>query len=222
MTMGSFALFTLAAIGVGIYSLSKAFPNFQPADKKVMEDLKAIKAEMQTWMDELVPLTKEELELFSFDQSKQHTKKGMNKNQRGIFTSIYHEPLVAYHYREYMGNKRNALLYARTANREYIYRFKKNSVQVVSNQREIGILQGDQLFDPNQRQVLASFNRKAEEWMPLVINKREVAAIAKRKAADKSKLGQRAFDFIRDDMSDSEREIFLSLAILEVIEQSLG
>ncbi|HMQ49914.1 MAG TPA: hypothetical protein PKA00_20870 [Saprospiraceae bacterium] len=220
--MGSFALFTLAAIGVGIYSLSKAFPNFQPADKKILEDLKSIKAEMQTWMDELVPLTKEELELFSFDQTKQHAKKGLTKNQRGIFTSIYHEPLVAYHYREYLGNNRNALLYARTANREYIYRFKKSSVQVVSNQRELGVLQGDQFYEPRQKQVLATLNRKQEEWMPLVVKQREVAAIAKRKAADKSKLGQRAFDFIRDDMSDSEREIFLSLAILEVIEQGLS
>ena len=70
--------------------------------------------------------------------------------------------------------------------------------------------------------MLARINRDAGEFLPVLVNNREVANVARMNKGESSKLGQRAFEFVKDDMSKEEKDVFLSLAVLEVIEQSIN
>ena len=70
--------------------------------------------------------------------------------------------------------------------------------------------------------MLAQINRNAGEFLPVLVNNREVANVARMNKEESAKLGQRAFEFVKDDMSKEEKDVFLSLAVLEVIEQSIN
>ena len=48
------------------------------------------------WSANLVPLNKEELDLFSLAQDKQVIKTGAGATAKGTFTTIFHEPVVSY------------------------------------------------------------------------------------------------------------------------------
>ena len=57
-----------AASFAAIYALYQLLINFQPGRSKIKADLKKMKAEIQPFVDELVPWTKEEMELLSINQ----------------------------------------------------------------------------------------------------------------------------------------------------------
>ena len=221
--MALFALVTLLVAVAGLVLLARIFSDFAPGRKKLQQDLDKMKEDMDKWAGELVPLTREEVELFSFNQEKHIVRKGFGKTAKGIFTSIYHEPVLAYSYKEYMGPGKNALLYVRTGGQEFVYRINKKGIDVLVDREQVGTLKEDGvLYNRRGNRMLAKINRDAGEFLPVLVNNKEVANIARLKKGDSTKLGQRAFEFVREDMSKQEKDVFLSLAVLEVIEQSIS
>ncbi|MCO6480060.1 MAG: hypothetical protein J5I94_25705 [Phaeodactylibacter sp.] len=221
--MALFALFTLLLAAVGVFLLVRIFSSFAPGNRKLQQDLDQMKEDMDKWAGDLVPLTREEVELFSFNQEKHIMRKGFGKKAKGIFTSIYHEPVMAYSYKEYMGPGKNALLYVRTGGQEFVYRISKKGIEVLIDREKVGTLKEDGiLYNKQGGRMLAQINRDAGEFLPVLISGREVANVARLKKNESAKLGQRAFEFVRKDMSKEEKDVFLSLAVLEVIEQSIN
>jgi len=221
--MALFALFTLLLAAIGIVLMVKVFSNFMPSNRRIDQDLQKMKADMDKWVDDLVPLTEEELELFSFNQEKQVIRKGLSKTAKGIYTSIYHEPAVAYSYKEYLGSGRRALLYVRTSEHEFVYSVSKKGIKIGINNKSVGTLKEDGvLYGARSNRMIARINRDNPELLlPIIVNEKEVASVAPYQPQKDAKLGKRAFEFVREDMSQDEEEVFLSLGILEVIEQSL-
>ena len=221
--MALFALFTLLLAVAGLVLLIRVFSNFAPGSRRLQQDLDQMKQDMDKWAGELVPLTREEVELFSFNQEKQVVRKGFGKTAKGIFTSIYHEPVLSYSYKEYLGPGKNALLYVRTGAQEFVYRISKKGIEVLVDRQRVGILKEDGgLYDKRGNRMLAQINREAGEFLPVLVNDREVANVARMNKGTNPKLGQRAFEFVKDDMSKEEKDMFLSLAVLEVIQQSIN
>ena len=134
--MGIIAIVTLVSAGAGAYMLSKAIPNFQPGNKKIQADLESLKQEINKLDIELVPVNQEELELFSFDQIHHNIKKGVAPITKGVFTTIYHEPILAYAEKEYISSSKNAIIFAKTAKHEFFYRIKKNFVPCLLEQSD--------------------------------------------------------------------------------------
>ena len=221
--MALFALFTLLLAAAGVILLVRIFSNFAPGSRRLQQDLDMMKEDMDKWAGDLVPLTREEVELFSFNQEKHVMRKGFGKTAKGIFTSIYHEPVLAYIYKEYLGPGKNALLYVRTGAQEFVYRISKKGIEVLVDRERVGVLREDgALYNNKGNRMLARINRDAGEFLPVLVNNREVANVARMNKGESSKLGQRAFEFVKDDMSKEEKDVFLSLAVLEVIEQSIN
>jgi hypothetical protein len=222
--MALFALFTLLLAAVGIVLMVKAFANFMPNNRRLDQDLQKMKADMDKWVEELVPLTDEELGLFSYNQEKQVMKKGLTKTARGIYTSIYHEPVVAYSYKEYLGSGRRALLYVRTAEHEFVYAVNKDGIRIGIDNKTVGTLRKDGiLYGAKSKRKIAQINRDNPELLlPIIVNEKEVASVSNYRPDKGEKLGKRAFEFVREDMTQPEHEVFLSLGILEVIEQSIN
>lgn len=221
--MAIFALFTLLIAGAGALLLAKIFFNLMPNARRLKADLGKMKEDMNKWAVELIPLTDEELELVSFNQDKQVVRKGITKTARGIFTSIYHEPVLAYSYKEYSGSGRTALLYVRTSNHDFVYTLTKKGINIEIDDKQVGVLQKDGiLYGAKSRRMIARVNRETEEVLPIIVNNKEVASVAKYDPKENTKIGKRAFEFVRDDLEGAEKEVFLALGVLEVIEQSLG
>lgn len=216
MTGVSLAFFATIAIGgIAVYVLLKSLQNFKPGRSQIQRELSEIRAELQPWAAELVPWSKEEMEQLSFRQMNKSTKKGISTSARGIFTTIYHEPLIAWAYRKYLGGSENALLYARTSDREFIYRMKSGEVEVVVNNELIGKINADGvLYNSKGNKQLAQINKDSEQLLlPVSVNNRRVGNLTLDKGSEKD--NPRAFQFLTN-MSKEEENLFLALSILEM------
>ncbi len=213
-------IFSASSIA-SIYLLYKILINFQPSSSKIKADLTKLEAEIAPWVDELVPWKNEELELLSLKQTNRVLKKGIVTSVKGVFTSIYHEPMVAYAYKRYFAGGANAILYARTSHHEFVYRIRKDGVQINIDKQFIGQLKSDgQLYNARSNQLMAKISRKAVDGLlPVVVGDRELGNLS---LPDKTmNTHTRAFQFLSENISKEEEAVFLSLSILEMVRNEL-
>lgn len=226
--MGSMFMFIITILiltGVTfaiIFAMYMMLNNFTPGQSKVQTDVDKMKSEIQPWMDELVDWKKEELDLLSFNNINKQVKKGIVKTAKGILTSIYQEPLIAYSFKQYFGSKKNAVLYARTADREFQYRIREKAVAVSVNGQPLGLIQEDgRLLNAETKQLAARINRTDDELMlPIVIRDREVAGLLKPTAGQPLSSNDRAFEFV-NQMDSADEELILSLSIWEILRKEV-
>lgn len=202
----------LAFLGVNV--LRTLFTNFRPSKNKIQEDIRQMRAEIEPFVNQLVPLDNEELELFSLNQLNQSLKKGITTQLKGIYTSIYQEPLVAYSYKKYLGGY--ALLYARTATREIIYKISKKETKVAVNQNYYGTVRNGALYGKNKRQALAQVNRNSNELaLPILVENQEIAMLNPLSINNTPQ--PRAFRYVKDNINEEQEQAFMTLAILEMV-----
>lgn len=212
------AVFSVASLA--IYLLYQLLTNFQPGKSRVLADFRKMRDEIKEWSNQLVPWNKEEMSLLSLRQVNQKIQRGMTKTAKGIFTSIYHEPLIVYSYRRYIAAKENAILYARTSQNEFAYRIKKKGIDVNIDGKYAGVLKDNGgLYGGRRNRLLARINRDDElKLHPIVIGDKEVASVQNPNKTDKH--NPRAFQFLQP-MENKEEKMFMALAILEMVQESL-
>jgi len=212
------AVFSVASLA--IYLLYQLLSNFQPGKSRVLADFRKMRDEIKEWSDQLVPWNQEEMSLLSLKQVNQKITRGMTKTAKGIFTSIYHEPLIVYSYRKYIATKENAILYARTSQNEFAYRIKKKGIDVNIDGQYAGVLkENGGLYGGRRNRLLARINRDDElKLHPIVVGDKEVASVLNPTKTDKH--NPRAFQFLRP-MENKEEKMFMALAILEMVQESL-
>lgn len=220
--MGSIiALAGVVALAVGGVSvLSNVMGNWSPKRGKIQKDLEKIKKELAPFISDLVPIDKKELELLSLNQINKKAKKGIVKTAKGVFTSIYHEPMVAYGLKKYVARGTDELLYAKTAQHEFIYRIKNKSTEIVINSQLAGIMKEDGgFYGAKSKKLLAKVGKdETELLLPVILGNREVGSIVNPAKSDKT--NPRAVEYV-GEMSKDEEILFLSLTILELVQRSI-
>ena len=214
---------TVLVTSLVLFLAFRVLGNYKPGKRRVQEDLKKMKEEVAPWVGELVPISKEELELFSQGQINQALKKRMTTSAKGVFTTIYNEPIVAYNFKRYIAKEVDAVLYARTTTHEFAYRIKGGEVKVVIDNELVGTLKDNGvLYGGRRNRMIARINREEGlELMPIIVNDKEVGNLVKALPPPKTKsVDARAFEFVRDDLNEEERKIFLSLAIYELVQRN--
>lgn len=196
--------------------------NRMPGKKQRARVVRELKEDMDGWSENLVPLNKEELDLFSLAQDKQVVKRGAGKSAKGTFTTIFHEPVVSYSYRRYLGKKVNELLYARTAEHDYVFWTENGKTSLEIDDQPVGTIDNKVLFGQRTGKELARISAEAKEnYLPISVGNREVGALSTTQASKTDPLSQRAFEFIPDDLNDKEEQLLMSLATLELVRRSL-
>ena len=197
--------------------------NFRPNKKRIQQEIAKMKADVEGWAGELVPITKEELELFSKSQIKQSKKSRSKTSYKGTFKTIFEEPIVAYSYRSFLGKGNHAILYARTANHEFAYWISDKGTQVVVDNQMIGTIKdNDVLYGAKSNRMLSRMNRSEKDMLPIVVKDREVGSLVKGLPAPNEALSARAFEFVKEDLNEEEQTLMLSLGILEMVKVTNG
>ena len=202
------------------YGLYLLLTNFQPGRSKIMNDLREMESEMKPWISDLVPWSKKELELLSTEHINKSVKKGIVTTVKGIITTIYHEPLVAYAYKKYVSSKGNAVIYARTSNREFVYRMLEDKTSIRIDNQEVGTIRKNGILQsPKTKYLVGHIKRDDDELiLPVIIGDKEVAGLTKFQKS--SGVSSRAFEYI-NEMNESEEALLLSMSILELIKKEL-
>ncbi|MEM1324113.1 MAG: hypothetical protein AAGG75_27895 [Bacteroidota bacterium] len=213
-------IFTALSIG-GIYLLYKILVNFQPSNSKIKQDLIKLRSEIEPWVDQLVPWQNDELELLSLKQTNRVLKKGIITSVKGVFTSIYHEPMIAYAYKRYFAGGANAILYARTSHHEFSYRIRKDGVQIHIDNQFIGQLKnGGLLYSASTNRLIARINRDdVSGFLPVVVGERELGSLSK--PSETMSTNTRAFQFLNEKITQEEEALLLSMSILEMVGNEL-
>jgi len=220
-----FLVITLIGV-VGLLLLMRVIADYQPNERKVKADLQKMRDEIAQYGGELAPIDKQELDLFAVEQVHRTLKKRAVLTAKGVFTTIYHEPVAAYSYKRYVSSKLNALLYVRTADREFVYRFKGKEVQIILNKQPLGtIKENGVLYSAQDGSMLARINSETAGLLPVVSKDRELGSISARQPVSttgKAALNSRAFEFVNDNLNDQEETLFLSIALMELVKRSVG
>ncbi len=196
--------------------------NRMPGKKQRERAVKELKADMDSWSADLVPLNKEELDLFSLAQDKKVIKSGTGATAKGTFTTIFHEPVVSYSYRRYLGKKENELLYVRTAEHEYVYWTENGKTSLEIDGQPVGNMNGGKLFGKKTGKELARIAASAREnYQPISVGNREVGGLTLKPLGNNDPLSQRAFQFIPDDLNDKEEQLLMSLATRELVKRGM-
>ncbi|MCF8247826.1 MAG: hypothetical protein K9J37_00030 [Saprospiraceae bacterium] len=215
------SLFLILALGmIGITVLMKTLQNYKPGRARIQADLKKIRAELAPLVADLVPWSAEEMEQLSFNQIKKSIKNGLVKTSKGVLTTVYHEPVIAWAYKKYVSRKENGLLYARTSNQEFIYRIKNGEVEMVVGEHFVGILnQTGTLVSQKGNKQLAQIVRNQDNLtLPLKVNNKLVGTMSN---PDRNQKGNtRAFQYLTK-MDKEEEEIALTLSILEMVKREI-
>jgi hypothetical protein len=197
--------------------------NLPPGKHRMQKQLQRLKADTGKWAGELVPLSKEELDLLSHGQQKHAVSKRFGYQAKGVYTSIFHEPLLAYNYRKYLGKKRNALLYARTHQHEYVYWVRNGRTTLYIDGQEVGRIEANGILHglktgKELARIHAGGNQKL---LPVKVGDREVGSLTPKPGSAVKGLNERAFEFLREDMTEKEELLFLALAVKTLVEGNL-
>jgi predicted PurR-regulated permease PerM len=100
--------------------LDKLFEGFRSVTFRLRNDLRSLQPELKSWANEhLIKWDRNEMELLSLRQHRQIKKSFGHKIHRGVFQSIYHEPLIVYIQKIYRPEE--AVLIARNSEHEFAY-----------------------------------------------------------------------------------------------------
>lgn len=208
-----FVIILFMGLSFGITRFFKAFRG-EKGDRGLKKDVEQMRSAIAERAASLIPWDQEEMKLLSLEHVNNRLKRGDVATKSGTLVSIYQEPMVAYNYKKY-GSKRNAVIYAKTSNRAYIYRIKSQGIQIYLDEQPLGILQmNGVLYAPNKK-MIAQLNLQPDELLsPILVKNREVGNLVNPKIVDK--VNPRAFDLVSQMQSDEE-DIFLSLSILQLV-----
>lgn len=193
----------------------KKLGTYQPSKARIHQDILAMREEVKEWQAQLIPWTKEENELLSLTQTSKTVKTKIGKIQKGLFNSIYHEPMLIYGFKEYLPDGKSALLYVSTKKWDFFYLIKKKSVIIYINNDAVGTLNAKgQLISADGKRIYAEIDRSQNELIPVTIGEQQVGYIKNPDTVDT--INPRAVQLLKT-INDDEETIFFSLAIYEII-----
>ena len=209
-------LLTICSFVVGlIWVIAKALSQttFNPESKAWKGTLDGLRAQLQpATAGALVPWDAEMLSLLSLNR--QAGKKGWFDNSTtGTFTSIYQEPILSYAERK---SGQNAVLLARTSDREFVFRRKGKETEIWVNSQPLGTYVDGVLLSPDKKsQLLARVEiEPGEAHYPVLLGAGTAASINNPALSGRSP-NPRALTLLRD-LKPEEESTLLALTVLQM------
>lgn len=199
-------IFYLVARAISGFSLNPGSAAWKRMVERLRNRIKDQKAGV------LVPWDAEMLGLLSLNRSVLKKPGFFDNVTEGVFTTIFHEPVLAY---VSIKNGANTVTLARTSDREFIYRQKGREIEIWLNGQPFGVLvDGALLAAGRGSRLLAQLEAgKDETQTPVLIGNGTAAAIAK--SGRGAGPNPRALTLMRD-LGPEEENALLALTIQEM------
>lgn len=194
--------------------------NAPPSQKKIQSDLLMLAQETHPWRESVIPWESEnEMELLSLNQEFKWVKKAFGRFLKGIYHSIYHEPMLAYAYKSYSKSGQYAVYYAATGSHQFIYQKLKSRTDLFIDGQHVGFISPEWLMYSHRKRLLGRRNRFSDDYFTIVIWDREVAHLRDPRRIDR--VNPRAFE-IMERLNDKEELLLMAIAFLTMIERAHG
>lgn len=213
-----FVLMVTGAIGFIAYQLLSfgRFMRFKSRDNAndVLDLMDLLREVRKT----LVPLTSTELENLSLRAGYRKVAGDREQTLIGVYESVYHEPLIAFAYRDYdMG--RQSLLIAQSVDETWRYEIKGRQTLVYINDQAVGRINSDgTLQGLTTNRVLAAIDINNQRTHTVAVGDQEVGHVVVE--VDKGAVNPRAVQLYKT-LEKDEQDLFLSLAILSMVQEEV-
>ncbi len=193
--------------------------HFSFGKKRIQREREKLIAELNPFRNNLVPIEPKDLDLLSFTIS---DKKGANsKSGKGLFISIYDEPMVAFSYSVFNHTKLKKLIMAETANHHILYMDRNSHTDCYFNNQLIGKIAGkDLLYSPRKR-LLGRINQSEDKDYSNIIYKDQELAVFNA-LEEESKFNKRVFDIVKNNISREEQVILMTLSFQFLIKELMN
>jgi hypothetical protein len=185
---------------------------------QIQRDAAVLRAEVGDLKKELIPFTHSEMELLSLSYIDKGIRRGFAKSIKGLFNTIFFEPLFAFAVKDYGPHTR--LIFITTSDREILYFVKDKITQVYFDGRQLGVLDVNGKLYNLRNQVIAEIDGNDNIATHRVLIMGEDFGFIANPRFEKTKENRRAFQMLKE-MSEDQGSIFLSLTLLNLVEESL-
>ena len=183
---------------------------------QLLRDIDTLRNEISDLKKMLIPFNGEEMELLSLNQSNVSKRKRFSTVTKGIFNTIYYEPLIAYGIKNYSNNQKLILICSTSD--EFVYLSKGNTTHVFMNDTEAGVLTSDGKFYSIKNKLLALIDGADQLQSHTVwIQGKDMGYINNPRFVSKSI--PRAYNLLKN-MSQEEQNIFLCLTLVNLVEEA--
>lgn len=202
-----------------IEDLFRVILKVPPSQRRVQLDLDYMSHETKEWQEKLIPWEKEkEMELFSLNSQTKWTKQTWDRVLKGVYFSIYNEPMLIFGAKNYIRGGYNMLIWARTSAHEFVYRARKDKTDFFIDRQYVGFITDDGLmYGGRRKRLLGRRNAFSEMHYSIVIWDREVAHLMKPEKVDR--VNPRAFE-IMEELSEKEELLLMAISFLTIILES--
>jgi hypothetical protein len=207
----------LAITGV-VYVLARLFlPLGSGTDSQAWKKLlKKLNDHLDKHYGNLVPWDEDMLGLLSLNQQEERKPGFFNTIRSGVYSSIYHEPVLAY---AMLTSGQHAVTLARTADRAFIFRKKAKETEIWINKEPFGLyIDGSLISAGRGGRMIGRLERRPEESaFPVVLGDAASATLSNPSVVRSP--NPRAVTMLKD-MSPDEQNALLAMAILNMTGQA--
>ena len=190
--------------------------NLPPSQKRIHKDLLHFREELKDWIKDLIPWENErELDLLSLNQEVKWTKHSFEKLLKGRLFSIYHESMLVFGYKDYGKKKKNAVLWVRSRQHEWVYRVKESETELYIDGEFVGkISQDGLLHGGSKKRLLARRNRVSPtQWAVVVWDKTMCYLYDPRKI---DRVNPRAFEMVHN-WAEKEMLLMMGMSLCPIV-----
>lgn len=183
------------------------------------KDIKDLKARIRTYISDLIPMTDREMEDLSTNHDGISVRKGLGIIKTGVFTTIYHEPILAYALKSYTNLSDSRILLVSTDSDDIIYETIGETTKVFLNDEEMGTIDAKGDFYNTSNNLLGHISADpALSSHPVLIDGKELGEIINPELNESP--NPRAYQFL-EPMEDEHKKIFKVLTFLSLMEETI-
>jgi hypothetical protein len=199
-----------------IEDIIRKFFNAPPSPRRIQADLRAMMDVTRQYQQNIIPWEAErEMELLSLNREFKWVKGSFDKILRGVFFSIYNEPMLTYAFKSYVKEGHFALLYAATSSHQFVYHKQRERVEFFIDDQHVGHITKDWLLYSNRGRLLGRRNRFSSESFTVIIWDKEVAHV--RDASRPQRVNSRAFE-VMTTLQEAEQLLLMAVAFLTMVD----
>jgi len=187
------------------FSPFKILDYFTFGSSRVQQERDKLIEDIHKLSGDLIPWSKKDAELLSYGVTEKKIYKG--DSSKGVFVSIYDEPMMAFATKEFNRAKLVKMVMASTANHKFYYLHKGKSIECYFNDQHIGFLKDDYMFYSMKKRLAGRINSGGDDSYSSIIYKDAELGLINPLSFD-SPFSKRVFDLINDKLT-TEGEIIL-------------
>jgi len=198
------------------FSPFKLLDYFTFGKNRVIQEKEKLADEVHALSESLIPWNRKDAELLSYGCSEKKIDK--EDSAKGIFVSIYEEPMMAFSAKHFNRAKLIKMTMASTANHKLFYHQTPKSIQCYLNDQQIGYLTADYKFYNMKKRLAGRINSGGDDSYSKIVYKDVELGLINPLSFD-SPFNKRVFDMIKDNLSAEEEIILICMTFYYLIDK---